>query len=259
MKKQTISRFFPAIVCLLFLHTGYSQSIRIGLQGGVLIANIDHEPKQADDPQYKSLVRPQISIPIEIGFGEIFAIQPEIMFGVQGTGLSEHGSATIFGITSESNGTATRWANFLEIPLLGKLKFGPENFKIHFLAGPSVGFGLKGKSNTEVTTRVTGSDGTVLSEGTVTEKLDAKFLKDGYDSSELDGNKEFAVARTNFNVHAGTGLNFNAGSVTCFLEGRYILGLSDLTPDQKDSPDAEKQTNKSRRIGISAGLLFPLK
>lgn len=259
MQKHLFLAFVTAAICTLFLQTGFSQSIRIGLQGGLLMANIDHEPEQADGPEYKSITRPQISIPIEFGFGEIFAIQPEIMYGVQGAGLSQHGSSTIFGITTAVTGTATIQGSVLEIPLLAKLKFGPENFKIHFLAGPSIGFGLNGKWKSVVVSRTTGADGVLLNESTVEEEYNAVFLSDDFEAGEIDRTREFPVAKTNYNLHAGAGFDFNAGRVTCFVEGRYILGLSDLTPDEINTPDNERETNKGRRIGITAGVLVPLK
>ena len=217
------------------------------------------EPKEEGDPDLKNVTGIQVAIPVEIALNEMFALQPEIMFGAQGARLEESEKATENGFLSESEIKATIQAQYLEVPVLGKFIFGSEAIKFHVLAGPSFGFGIGGKAKTEGFARLTevATGKVILDEKFDNEESDVVFVKDGYDANDVKEN-ETPFSKTSINLHLGAGVGVNVGRMTVFVDGRYILGLNDLTPEQKDTPDANKTTGKGRRIGISAGILFPI-
>ncbi|MDX1913340.1 MAG: hypothetical protein SFV22_17735, partial [Saprospiraceae bacterium] len=99
--------------------------------------------------------------------------------------------------------------------------------------------------------------GNVISEGSSSQKSKPVFVKDGYESSEVKDD-EFPVIPLNFNLHAGAGVALDFDILSVFVEGRYMLGLNDLYPDQNGTADADKESWKSRRLGFSAGIMLPL-
>ncbi len=255
--KPTFLRFALVLGGLLLFQTAYTQ-IKVGIRGGIILANLDVDPTDTDDPDYKSITGFQIAVPVEIGLGSMFAIQPEIMYGMHGTRIDESFNDTEGGLTTVGFEKVDLRINTLEIPLLAKVKFGSDEFKFHLLAGPSFGFGLSGKSKGEYSFKTTAADGTVIFDESGNETSKAVFLKDNYKADELNNSDDFPVSKTNLNLHLGAGLNVHVGQMTIFLDGRYMLGLSDLIPDEEGTVEADRVTVKSRRIGISAGLLFPL-
>ncbi|MFN0035387.1 MAG: outer membrane beta-barrel protein [Saprospiraceae bacterium] len=145
----------------------------------------------------------------------------------------------------------------LEIPVLGKVKFGSESLKFYALVGPSFGFGTGGKIKSEGSIVVRDDMGGLLFETPLDAEAKAKFVKNGYDLGDVNDD-EFAASKTNFNLHLGAGLGFDLGGASLFLDARYILGLSDLSPEPKDTAKEDEVTIKSRRIGVSVGVMFPL-
>ncbi len=255
--KPLFLRFTLVLAGLLLFQTAYTQ-IKVGIRAGVLLANLDFEPVDADIPDTKNITGFQIAIPVEIGLGSMFAIQPEIMYGLHGTRIDETFNDTDAGLTTVGFEKVALRIHTLEIPLLAKVKFGTEAFKFHLLAGPSFGFGLSGKSKGEYSYKTTAADGSVFLEESGNQTIKAVFLKDGYKASEVNHLEEFPISRTNLNLHLGVGFSVNVGQMSVFLDGRYMLGLSDLAPDEDGTADTDRDTVKSRRIGLSAGILFPL-
>lgn len=256
MTKQPILSLFFALLVLGLGQNALAQ-ISVGVRGGLLINNMKVDPLEDGEPEPESITGFQAAIPVEIAFGNMFAVQPEIMFGSHGFKQNLEDNGTENGITYSTKASTKLLYNALEIPVLGKVKFGPENLKIFVLAGPSFGFGLGGEAKVDYSSRAVLADGTVLFEDSGKETLKVKFVKDGYDESDLDED-ELGLSKTNLNLHLGAGVSFALGPVNLFVDGRYILGLSDHIPDYKDAPKDDQYEGKSNRIGISAGVMFPL-
>lgn len=255
MAKQTFNAFIfcfflGACSGVLFAQTS------IGVRGGLLINTLAIDPLENGERTPEAVSGFQFAIPVEIGISEIFAVQPEIMFGSHGVKRQATDSGTLLGVTTTVNVTTKGYVNALEIPVLGKAKFGSETFKFFVLAGPSVGFGLGGESTTDTYTKIE-FGGSVLSEGTSSQKNKPVFVKDGYESSEVKED-EFPVNPLNINLHAGAGVMLDFDVLSVFVEGRYMLGLSDLYPDQEGTADVDKVSWKSRRLGFHAGIMLPL-
>ena len=256
MKKQTIFQCFLVLLTAGFCQIAVAQ-ISVGVRGGISLNNLDQEPLEDGEPKPESAVSYQFAVPIEIAFGDLFAVQPEIMYATHGAKQEVTNTVTTLGLTNTSSYKADHSISALEIPVLAKVKFGTESLKFHVLVGPSFGFGLNGKSVVKSNYRIVDANGNVFTEGSSDYDLKAKFVKDGYDAADVSI-EEIPVAKTNFNLHAGAGLGFDLGGPTVFLDARYILGLSDLAPDSDGTTKDNETTTKSNRIAVSLGVMFPL-
>ncbi|GEM_PF-1172109 len=257
MKKQTFFQLFFTLLVLGFYQTTNAQ-ISIGVRGGMLINKMELDFFDFDDEyDNESVTGFQFAVPVEIALGEMFAIQPEIMYGSHGTSLVYSESETDMGITYMYDEEITFKINTLEIPVLGKLKFGSSKLKFNILAGPSLGFGMNGEVKVKYSYREEDANGNLIDSDSDSETLDGKFVKDGYDEDDLDDDK-FPLNKTNLNLHFGGGVAYDLGKASIFLDARYILGLNDHFPDYVDADSDEKVTGKSRRIGLSLGVMFPL-
>jgi len=242
------------LFCSFFALHVNAQKISIGTRGGILLTKFGVTPKETGDPDFKNIVVPQGALFAEIGFGNFFAIQPEIMYGTHGG--KYYGSNTIMdhGYTDFARFDVTIKINTIEVPVLAKVKFGSDAVKFYALAGPSIGLGLNGNKQTKVKYTSTNPNANYL--GAYEENLKAVFRKDQYPSDDIP-DTEFAAARTNVNLHFGAGASYKIGPLSVFLDGRYILGMTDMLPQYR-YPFAEKYAVKSRRVGISAGVMFAL-
>ncbi|MDX1912541.1 MAG: porin family protein, partial [Saprospiraceae bacterium] len=136
---------FNAFIFCFFLGAGHGMlfsQISIGVRGGLLINNLAIDPLQNGEGTPEAVTGFQFAVPIEIGIGEIFAVQPEIMFGSHGVKRQANDSGTLLGVTTTVNVSSKGFVNALEVPVLGKAKFGTETFRFFVLAGPSMGFGI---------------------------------------------------------------------------------------------------------------------
>ena len=215
----------------------------------------DKTPLEQGEPAPEVIGAFQVAIPVEIAIGDFFAIQPEIMFGSHGGIQRDINEGTVLGVTVTETSKIRYQVSTLEIPLLAKAKFGSETLKFHVLAGPSFGLGLNGKYLDDRTFVTSLANGTVIDERTTNVDLKAKFLNEGYQASEL-ASDEFAVSPININLHFGAGISVNLGGPFLFLDARYMLGLNDLRPEA-DS-ETKDYSFKSKRIGASVGVMFPL-
>jgi hypothetical protein len=257
MRKQPSSIVLSFALAILSIQTAFSQDLQIGFRGGILLNNLTYTPKNQNDPDPKIRLGYQAAVSLELGFGDLFAVQPEIMFGQHGANADATKTSSEVGVTNTTVTKGYVSANTLEIPVLAKVKFGSDALKFYVLAGPSVGFGLSGKTHYAVDFKSVSANGSLLYQSSNTVDGTMKFVSDGYDPNSL-GDHESAFAKTNFNLHMGAGVILNIGVGSLFVDARYILGLSDLSPDYKDEPTDLKATTKSNRISLSAGVMFPL-
>jgi hypothetical protein len=229
----------------------------IGFRAGLLVTNVDKNPLDANEPVPENISGFQFAVPFEFALGKVFALQPEIMIGSHGALQQSNSDATQLGIRTVSSLKARYQVNTLEIPLLLKLRFGPEVLKFHVLAGPSIGLGLSGKFRTQTSIVTTLSNGVVLLDQKTDQTLNAKFVSEGYQAYAVAAD-EFAVTKANFNAHFGAGGSINLGGPYLFLDGRFILGPSDLRPESSGNTKSKNYIYKSKRIGLSLGVIFPL-
>jgi len=256
---MTKNAFFQLIFGLFIL--GYCQhsvaQVSVGFRGGVLFHTQTQDPMDADAPEFKYNRAIQIAIPVEISLSKRFAIQPEIMFGKHGGYQKSSSTGVALGFTSVATYRGSYNVVAFEIPVLAKLKFDSEHFVFHVLAGPSLGFNTTAEFRQKTHVTITDSNGAVITDSSSDEKFRGVFVSDGYDRAEL-GENDFAVSKTNFNLHIGAGAGLNLGSTKIYLDLRYILGLSDFAPEASGTAPADAVTIRSNRIGLGVGLLFAL-
>jgi hypothetical protein len=174
--------------------------------------------------------------------GEVFSIQPELLYVQKGFKMSEDDSyiKTHF--------------NFIEIPVLARASFGSETVKAYVNAGPSLGYGLNGKSSF----KFSGMGVTVSG----TEKI--RFAEEPDNGGEEDVTyldpKE--VNRVDLGLQFGAGVGFQAGPGSLVLDLRYGLGMSNFYKTQTVKNNNVTITTegfgKSRTLAFTVGYAIPL-
>ena len=211
------------LLLLSLMVTGLSHAQEFGVHGGINFANanFDDEELFGVDLDEKSLVGPIAGLVANIPISSNFSFRPELNYIQKGfkRTYSEPGVGSL---------EMTVKFNYIELPLNLAYSFPAGNHKIFVGAGPSVGFGLSGKS--KITVKVEG-------EPTETEEEDINFgsNEDEDDFKPLD-----------------LGLGFFGGFQMdngFFFKAGYNLGLSNISHDSEFD-------FKNRGFGISIGYFF---
>jgi hypothetical protein len=216
MQKTTL--FFAAVSIFCLTTSAIAQS-SFGLRVAANLANVSIS-SGVDIPDTKAVFGPAFGIVAEIGAGDMLAFQPELLYSGHGFGFEEE---SLLGETVEIN---IRY-NYLQIPLLAKLKLGSEAVGINIVAGPHLGFGI----------------------GDITAETMFLGEKEKDTSSWEDaGQKKFDLG-----VTGGVGLTFPAGPGVFGLDARYQLGLTNIIEDPDED---EKASNRVLQVGLS--FLIPI-
>lgn len=162
--------------------------VSFGLKGGVNLANLNGNDSDHDD------ARSGLNIGVVLEFS--IPLSP---IGIEsGLYYSQKGASS-----EDQGATGTLKTDYLEVPVLAKISFGPPGpIKPHLLAGPYLGFLLNSEN-------VSDSGGGSVS-------LD---LKDS--TNDVD-----------FGLIGGIGLDVNMGLATLSLQARYSMGLSEVYTDR---------------------------
>lgn len=191
-----------------------AQDVVVGAKGGLTFANIS-----TDDPDLSSAdTRNGLvgGLFLQIGIGEILALQPEVLYAQKGFSEEEDG----VDLTAEFD--------YIEIPLLLKARLGGESsVRPGLYAGPVISF--------ESSCSISGEDGGVSVD------LDC-------DLAEFEFEDRIT---TDLGVAFGGELQFDIGqSVVALVDARYALGLIDLAGDIEDAEDSVK----TKVFSVMAGL-----
>ena len=202
MKKLFLSLILATVV--------FSANAQINFipKAGISIASVNTNPV-SNDIQYTTGF--QVGAALEFEVNDMFAIQPELLFIQKGYKLGGSGI------------TLVNTLNYIEIPLLAKIKFGTEELLFHVNAGPSLGILVSGAE------KVTGGKTYNLTIG----------------SKETDD-----IKRTDFGLQFGGGLTFS----NIVLDLRYGLGLSSTS----NEPSGSNDTVKNKAISITVGYSIPI-
>lgn len=202
--------------------------ISIGPRAGINLASWSLGGEIAEDlPSAKSRLSYLFGAVAEIRINDNFAVQPELLFVQKGARFEESETDPVLGTASYEFTAVT---NNFEIPVLlkGGTSFGSGRFDV--LVGPSFAYSMNGKLKTKAT----------FMGQTEEEEEDIDFDDDEF-------------SRTDLNLQFGAAFTFNVGGASVFVDGRYLLGLTNLnTSDDDDS------TVKNKGIALSVGALFPL-
>ena len=135
-----MKKIIVIVLALFAVSTAYSQA-RFGVKGGVNISTytVKYDGKKVDDA-FKAGVGFHVGGVAELSLGDMFAVQPELLF-VNASSKFESNT----GVTG-GNVTGTTTINQIQLPVNAKLKFGVDDLKFIVTAGPYIGFGLSGKS-----------------------------------------------------------------------------------------------------------------
>ncbi|MCR9100567.1 MAG: PorT family protein [bacterium] len=215
---------FKNLMILLAFFTGltslHAQSLSVGIRGGINLANVSFE----DEPDIETDNRMGLDFGLLLNFGvsESFSIQPEIHYMQKGYRIDQQ----ILGQSIEQDVLL----NYLELPILAKLALGNESIKVLINAGPSIGYALNGKLESDI----------------LGQRIEADI-----DFSE---DEEGEFNRLEFSMLFGTGLSFDVGAATIFADVRYLLGLTTWG----DLDDDEFPAIRNRGLGLGLGLLVPV-
>lgn len=203
------------LVFAILLATGFvnAQEIKFGAKLGVNISNFS-----GDVTDSKSLIGMQLGGFTEIGISDKFAIQPELIFSMQGA-KTEYSESDVDYSYSEKSKTKL---NYLNVPILAKYNIGE---KFALLAGPQFGILMSAKEDFDISETISGVTDT---------SSESADVKDYYKTLSLS-----------FNLGAGYNITENI-----IVDARYNLGLSNILKD------ADGFSQKNSIIQLSIGYKF---
>ena len=210
---------------VLFLVQSASAQVKLGLMGGANFSNF----RVGDDPiavQLPNNAFEQGSFnsrtSFAIGGVAEYSLSPMISLSVQPM-YSRQGSKFKFDgpVVNPLSTESTIKLNYIDVPVMLKVEFGSSSVKPYVTSGFTLGFLTSAKSASE-------------------------DVKD-----DLKG--------TNISWNIGGGLSLPAGGRTFFIEGRYMLGLSDIyDPGLRAVPLSAVSELKTKAFQVMAGVTFPM-
>lgn len=209
----------------------YAQNISIGLRGGITQSNV-YYTQLLDQiaPNFSDVTDFSIGAVVEIGISEQFAIQPELGYARKGFGVREGINVDAFGLPIPVGVAAESKFDYIEMPVLAKLKFGGESMKGYIAAGPTVGYALDGRIVTKANALID------IPLGTTPIDLDAI----NYERFEVGGT-------------VGAGIAWETGVGQLFADVRYNHGFTTLY----DIPVVNEKI-RNRGFGLNVGFLVPV-
>jgi hypothetical protein len=210
MKKLSIALVIGAFVGMLALPQTAAADVKFGIKGGVNAANVNGSFfDEIEDIDWKNEIGFCAGIFLEFNFGRVLTIQPEVLYTMKGAKTTyEEGELTA---------TEKLHFDYIEIPLLLKLRLPTGSLHPFVFAGPAIGFNLSSK---------------------------VKWIEDG-DSGEEDI-EDFEK----FDYSAVFGGGLQLGS-SIHIDVRYTIGLKKLIQDELEALDI-----KNGVISATIGLAF---
>ena len=209
--------FYAAV---LFSAFSYAQDIKYGAKVGLNISKFSGDVEDS-----KSLIGVQLGGFAEISITEKFAIQPELLFSMQGEKYEYSESDIDFSLSEESKTKL----NYLNIPVLAKYYVAN---KFALIAGPQVGFLFSAKEDYSFKETFDGET------DSYSETVDVKDL--------------YKTLSLSFNLGASYSITDNL-----FVDARYNLGLSSIAKDFTDEfGDSSSFKIKNNVFQFSVGYKF---
>jgi opacity protein-like surface antigen len=215
-----------ALLCAIGLAMPANAQVRLGVIGGLNLADISYDPGLS--PDLSKFTGFGAGGVVQIRLAENLALQLEPMYLQKGAKLEGSFGDVEFDSSLSYNVNVKMKLNYLEVPAMLKLAVGTGATKPYFMAGPVIGFRLSAKQ--------TGS----ISVSSFNVEIDEDF-KD--QTKSID-----------FGFGFGAGVSFPAGNNAIFVQGRYALGLTNINDDPEDS----ETKIKTNGIQVMAGITFPL-
>lgn len=221
-----------AIVALLatFYTTSFAQ-LSLGLRGGLNFGNVyTTDGLDAITPDFQSISGPSVAGVLECGFSKNFAVQTELGITRKGFKIREDFDVNLYNVPVPIGATAESRFNYLEVPLLAKVKFGDEVVQGYVTAGPTFGYATNGRLITRAN---------ALFEFKVSD-TDINLDAINYERFEVGGS-------------VGAGLGINTGFGQLFADARYTRGFTQLY----DIPVVNEKI-RNQGFALSVGFLVPL-
>jgi len=203
-----------------------SKSMELGLKGGVNLANLSYDP---ESPYWD----PEMKLGLAAGGALSFVLSPTMR--LDGEVLYVQKGATLGGPDNiECAGDVDINLTYVGISPMLRFKMNSQKATPYFMGGIEFAFLLEAE-------------------------YDRTFECNGDEESDTVDAKDY-FEDTDMSVTVGAGLEFPSGGSAFFLEGRYVLGLSDIS---KQDDSIEVMTNgegepeiKTTGIYLLAGLRF---
>ncbi len=207
MKKLiTLGTAFIFAAMFAFADQATAQSpVNFGVKGGVNIANISGD----EDPDSRSGIHAGVVLDFSLPALPI-GIESGIYYTQKGAELTEQGI------------TLTGKLDYIEVPVLAKLRLGPPGpFSPHLVLGPYAAYNV----NAELE----------ASDGSASASEDLSDVTSDFD----------------FGGIVGVGADFNLGLTKLNISARYSFGFSNINDTDFDTDD-----ESHRVFMISAGIMF---
>ncbi len=226
--KKLIFLFFMSLAVLA---STYAQ-IKFMPKAGGSLSNVAFSDDLMDpDVDIKPKIGIIVGVAAEIPLiGETLALQPELLFHQKGFKYDDPGDGEY---TEEGSATL----NYLELPVLAKIKFG----KFYAIAGPSFSYGIGGKYKS------TYHD---LTQGTTEEEssnVKFKEMPDNYQGDDVFVDNAFDIG-----VQLGVGMKISV----IVIDLRYGMGLTNLFDKPDGSPYDYKSKNSSFQLTVGVPIPF---
>jgi hypothetical protein len=201
--------FFLSIVLFSQLYAQAQNAIIPKI--GIAVTSVDRNPELGSKSSRSGLV---VGLAYDASVNELFSLQPELLYIQKG----DHREAPGVEVNTR--------INYLEVPLLAKVKLGFDALKLYAVAGPSVGVGLNGET-------------------------EARSLWMSGASDVEFGNEEGELKRVDIGLQAGGGIGYQVGKGTLLLDLRYGAGLSNL-----DNVEDWKFKNRAFTLSVGYAISF---
>ncbi len=201
---------------------------QLGIKAGGNLATMSQKDEDVsrDDIKNHAIIGPVLGITYEMNIADIISIQPELLYSQSG-GSNTY---TLLGATVKSKYKI----NYLELPVLAKLKFGNANKEgvgFHIAAGPWIGYALNGHYNSKATANET-----------VVYEIDRDYTFDNEDDAK----------RLNYGMIGAAGISFNH----LVFDLRYNYGFNNLLDNDADNNNDNKPVLQTRGIALTLGYTF---
>ena len=223
MNKKFFSVLFVVVLTVSYVQAQFTFGARAGFNLTNVSMKYDGKKDEALNPKYKRSF--QMGIVGEYGISNNFAIQPCIMFAMQGYKLGS--TEIIIDVMMGWEEVVTVNINYFQIPVNAQYKIDLGGSALLLQAGPYFGYAFGGKTKWEYFL----NDNTTAS---IKEKTNLAF-----------GSKEDQLSPLDFGLGIGVGLQINAVQIGL----RYNLGLANLH-------NIEKTKMNNRGFSISANFFL---
>ena len=218
---QTPIRNLFALICLFFVATSIDAQVsigpRIGIKGSIPMAELDDESFVLD-----AIAAPSFGLEVEVGMTSKIGFVSGVNWNARG-----------FAITLEEQGlefTYQEQINYLDLPLLMKVKLGTKDIGMYLNAGATFGYAMTGSRSGNFSI-IDGNDTSTKSDSQAIDLVEEEYNR--------------------FNAAAviGAGVYFKTGRSQVYIDANMDYGLTPMAMDDEVT---------SLGIDFGVGILVPI-